>query len=70
MNKKKQSKVVRVELRAGGVLHGPEKLGWSARDMVKYPGNKMKTTIKNEMTTNVTKTSWRYSQASTIAGRF
>ena len=26
--------------------------------------------IKNEMTTNITKTSWRFSQASTITGSF
>ena len=32
---KRQSKVVGVELRAGAGLHGPEKLGWSAGDMVK-----------------------------------
>ena len=73
MKKKRQSKVVGVELRAGGGLDRPEKLGWSAGDMVKQPGNKMKNNkmkIKNEMTTNITKTSWRFSQASTIAGSF
>ena len=32
---KRQSKVVAVELRAGAGLHGLEKLGWSAEDMVK-----------------------------------
>ena len=74
MKKKRQSKVVGVEFRAGGGLHRPEKLGWSASDMVKYLGNKMKNNdkmkIKNEMTTNITKTGWRFSQASTIAGSF
>ena len=35
MKKKRQSKVVGVELRAGGGLDRPEKLGWSAGDMVK-----------------------------------
>ena len=33
--KEKASKVVGVQLRAGGGLHGPEKPGWSAGDMVK-----------------------------------
>ena len=42
MKKQRQSKVVRVELRAGGGLHGPEKPGWSAGDMAKQPGNEMK----------------------------
>ena len=80
MKKKRQSKVVGVEFRAGGGLHRPEKLGWSASDMVKYLGNEMKNNdkmkiknemnIKNEMTTNITKTGWRFSQASTIAGSF
>ena len=32
--KEKAIKIVRVELRAGGGLHGPEKPGWSAGDMV------------------------------------
>ena len=35
MKKKRQSKVVGVELRAGGDLHGSEKPGWSASDMAK-----------------------------------
>ena len=35
-------KAVGVELRGGGGLHGPEKPGWSAGDMVKKPGNEMK----------------------------
>ena len=52
MKKKKQSKVVGVELRAGGGLHGPEKPGWSAGDMVKYPGNQMKIQQQNETLTN------------------
>ena len=50
--KKKQSKVVGVELRAGGGLHEPEKPGWSAGDMVKYPGNQMKIQQQNETSTN------------------
>ena len=33
--KQSQSKVTRVEFRAGGALHGPEKPGWSAGDMAK-----------------------------------
>ena len=37
--KKRQSKLVGVELRAGGGLHRPEKPGWSAGDMVKQPEN-------------------------------
>ena len=53
MKKLRQSKVVRVELRAGGGLHEPEKPGWSAGDMAKQPGNEMnnnnKMKIKNEM---------------------
>ena len=67
MKKKRQSKVVGVELRAGGGLHGPEKPGWSAGDTVNEPGNEMKNNnkvkIKNEirnnikMTTNIPKTS-------------
>ena len=58
MKKKRQSKVVRVELRARGGLHGPEKPEWSAGDMVKQPKNEeqqqneehqqMKIHIKNE----------------------
>ena len=42
MKKQRQSKVAWVELRATGGLHGPEKLGWGASDMGKYPGNEMK----------------------------
>ena len=52
MKKLRQSKVVGVELRAGGGLHGPEKPGWSAADMANQPGNEMnnnKMKIKNEM---------------------
>ena len=53
MKKQKQSKVVGVELRAGGALHGSEKPGWSAADMAKQPGNEMnsknKMRIKNKM---------------------
>ena len=51
MKKQRQSKVVEVELRAGEGLHGPEKPGWSAGDMAKQPGNKMKNNnnkIKNK----------------------
>ena len=33
--KEKAIKLVRVEPRAGGGLHRPEKPGWSASDMVK-----------------------------------
>ena len=40
MKQKRQSKVVEVELRASGGLHGRKKLGQSASDMLKYPGNK------------------------------
>ena len=40
--KKKRQAIVGVQLRAGGGLHGPEKPGWSAGDMVKQPGNEMK----------------------------
>ena len=46
MKKKRQSKVVGVELRAGGGLHGPEKPGWSAGDTVNEPGNEMKNNNK------------------------
>ena len=46
--KAKQSKVARVELRAGGGLHGPEKLGWSAGGMEKWPGNVKTTTQKQQ----------------------
>ena len=42
MKKKRQAKVVAVQLRAGGGLHGSEKPGWSAGDMVKQPENEMK----------------------------
>ena len=47
----------RVELRAGGVFHRPEKPGWSAGDMEKQPGNEMKNNnnkmkFKNEMKNN------------------
>ena len=42
MKKQRQSKVVGVELRAGGDLHGSEKPEWGAGDMVKKPGNEMK----------------------------
>ena len=42
MKKQSQSKVVGVELRAGGGLQGPEKPGWSASDMEKQPENEMK----------------------------
>ena len=42
MQKQRQSKVVRVDLRASEGLHGPEKPGWSASDMAKYPGNEIK----------------------------
>ena len=42
MKKQSQSKVVGVELRAGGGLHGPEKPGRSASDMEKQPENEMK----------------------------
>ena len=34
----KAIKVVGVELRAGGGLHGPEKPEWSASEMTKQPG--------------------------------
>ena len=62
MQKQRQSKVVGLELRAGGGLHrragggihGPEKPGSSAGDMEKKPGDEMKNNnnkmkIKNEM---------------------
>ena len=54
MKKQRQSKVVRVEVRAGGGLDGPEKPGWSAGDMEKQPRNEIKNNdnkmkIKNEM---------------------
>ena len=39
MKKQRKSKVARVELRAGGRLHGSEKPWWSAGGMVKEPGN-------------------------------
>ena len=45
--KVKQPKVARVELRAGGGLHGPEKLGWSAGGKEKYPG-KVKTSCEKK----------------------
>ena len=78
MKKQRQSKVVGVELRAGGGLHGPEKPGWSAGDIEKQPGNEMKNNnskmkIKNEMKNNdkmknkneqqQQKSPWRFSQA-------
>ena len=46
--KQKQSKVARVEIRAGGGLHGPEKPGWSAGDMEQYPGNVKPITMNEE----------------------
>ena len=46
--KMRQSKVVGVELRAGGGLHGPDRPGWSPGDMVKQPGNQMKIQQQNE----------------------
>ena len=52
--KVKQPKVARVELRASGGVHRPEKLGWSAGGMEKQP---RKTT-----STNITKSSWSFSQ--------
>ena len=48
MKKKRQSKVVRVKLRAGGGLHGSEKPRWSAGDMVKESGNQMKIQKQNK----------------------
>ena len=48
MKKKRQSEVVGVNLRAVGNLHGPEKPGWSAGDMVKEPENQMKIQQQNE----------------------
>ena len=48
MKKKRQSKEVGVELRAGGGLHGAEKPGWSAGDMIKQPRNQMKIQQQNE----------------------
>ena len=48
MKKKRQSKVIKVELRAGGDLHRPEKPGWSAGDMVKQPKNQMKIQQQDE----------------------
>ena len=51
MKKKRQSKLFKVELRADGYLHGSEKPGWSAGDMVKWPGNRYTTSkIKNYKT--------------------
>ena len=53
MKKQRQSKVVGVELRAGGGLHGSEKPGWSAGDMAKQPGNETKNNNnKNKMKNN------------------
>ena len=51
MQKQRQSKVVGVELRAGGGLHRPEKPEWGAGETDKQPGNEMKNKmkIKNEM---------------------
>ena len=48
MKKKRQSKVVVVEPRAGGGLHGPEKPGRSAGDIVKQPENQIKIQQQNE----------------------
>ena len=48
MKKKRPSKVVGVELRAGIGHHGPEKPGWSAGGMVKEPGNQMKIQQQNK----------------------
>ena len=52
MKKQRKLKVFGVELRAGGGLHGSEKLGWSAGDMVKQPGNEMKNNNNNKMKNN------------------
>ena len=38
-----------IEFRAGGSVHGPEKPGWSAGGMEKYPGN-VKTSSKDKIT--------------------
>ena len=70
--KQRQSKVVGVELRAGGGLHGPEKPGWSAGDMVKQPENQKKMQQQNEEHRQIKihikneqqkKPHWRFSQA-------
>ena len=73
MKKQRQSKVAWVELRATGGLHGPEKLGWGASDMGKYPGNEMKNNnnkMKNKNDNTMKKKNeqqqklpWRFSQA-------
>ena len=52
MKKQRQSKVVRVELRAGGGFHGPEKPGWSAGDMAKQPRNEMNNNNNNNKMEN------------------
>lgn len=51
-DKNKQQKLIDIELRANGGLHGCEKLGQRANGMEKYPGNVVinneKQTINNE----------------------
>ena len=46
--KVKQTKVARVELRAGGGLHGSEKPGWSAGGKEKYPGNVKTSSVEKQ----------------------
>ena len=48
MKKQRQSKVVGVELRADGGLHGPEKPEYSAGDIAKQPKNEMKNNNNNK----------------------
>ena len=38
----KKKPIVGVELRAGGGLHGPEKLGWNVGDTGQWPQKKKK----------------------------
>ena len=72
MKKQSQSKVVGVELRAGGGLHGPEKPGRSVGDMEKQPGNEMKNNnkikIQKGMHNNNKNLSGGSPKQSTIAG--
>ena len=78
MNKKRQSKVVGVELIAGSDLHKPEKPGWSADNTAKQPGNQMKIQQQNEehgqmkidMKNETQKPHWRFSQAKYLSWEF
>ena len=67
--KVKQPKLARVEFRAGVGLQGPEKPGWTAGSMEKYPEN-VKTSNKDKITANIKKSLLEVLSASTIARSF